>query len=254
MNSLPKNNGNKNIDKTPEKIAGMFDRIAPRYDFLNHFLSLGIDRRWRRRTVREVLSRISGAPPLPLLDVATGTGDLAIALYRERNRRKMPDNGLVGVDFSEEMLRFGREKLERLGLDGSIEFRRGDGLALPFPNDSFSGVTVAFGLRNMADTDRGIAELVRVCAPNGTVAILEFSMPTLPIFSNLYNFYFKTILPRVGRFFSRRSDSAYAYLPASVADFDRIPAMKRRLADAGLSKIEAFPLTFGVAALYLGQK
>ena len=253
-------NSNGKIDKSPEKIAGMFDRIAPRYDFLNHLLSVGVDRYWRRRTVRELRTRLitlpthSLPPMLPILDVATGTGDLAIALFRGLRKASHDEISVTGVDFSEEMLRRAQIKAERLGLSRFLSFQRADGLALPFPDNSFAAVTIAFGLRNMADTDRGIAEMTRVCANGGIVAILEFSMPSLPVLSSLYKFYFQTMLPRIGRLFSRRSDTAYAYLPASVADFDRIPAMKTRLAHAGLTEIEAFPLTFGVAALYLGRK
>lgn len=244
------------VDKTPNRIAGMFDRIAPRYDFLNHLLSFGIDRRWRRRTVKAVLRRL---PPLPneketpeiespILDVATGTADLAIALARRSGRP------VTGIDFSAEMLKIGDEKIRKALLDSQITLRQADALDLPFPDDSFSAVTVAFGLRNMADADRGISEMVRVCRSGGVVAVLEFAMPTVPVLSGLYKTYFLKILPKIGAFFSRREDSAYRYLPASVLRFDSIPAMKERFEKAGLTKIEAIPMTFGVAVLYLGRK
>lgn len=259
-NSTPK----AAVDKSPERIAGMFDRVAPRYDFLNHLLSLGVDRLWRRKTVREVIRR-SGDAPFPLLDVATGTADLAIAFgHKARKGAKRNDGGewggegiataVTGVDFSPEMLRLGKVKVRRRQLDSLVRLQAGDGEALPFPDNSFAAVTVAFGLRNMADTDRGIAEMVRVCRPGGTVAVLEFTLPTLPIIAGLYRFYFFTILPRIGRLFSRGSDSAYRYLPESVSTFDSIPTMTRRFENAGLTEIGAIRLTFGVVALYLGRK
>ena len=294
------------IDKTPNRIAGMFDRIAPRYDFLNHFLSLGIDRSWRRKTVKAVAHRlrketavisdgvkrgdasasgqtkrdaaanfdranqdaaaasdrasrpgVSFSPrsretpspnAAPLLDVATGTADLAMALARRTGRP------VTGIDFSAEMLKIGEEKVRKALLDSQITLLEGDALNLPFPADSFSAVTVAFGIRNMADTDRGLSEMVRVCRPGGTVAVLEFSMPTAPILSGFYKTYFLKILPKIGALFSRRSDSAYRYLPASVLKFDSLPEMKARFEKAGLTEIEAVPMTFGIAVLYLGRK
>ncbi len=232
----------------------MFDRIAPRYDFLNHFLSLGIDRLWRRRTVTEVVRRLprtedserTSAPSI--LDVATGTGDLAIALARRSGRK------VAGIDFSPEMLRIGRDKVGRSGLADRITFLEGDGLNLPFEANSFDATTIAFGIRNMADTGRGLAEMIRVTRPGGVVAVLEFSIPTLPVLSSFYRFYFFKVLPKIGRFFSRKSRSAYQYLPASVARFDSIPVMRGRFEEAGLTEIVVHPMTFGIAVLYLGRK
>jgi len=246
-------------DKSPKRIAAMFDAVAPKYDFLNHLLSAGIDHLWRRRTVREGLRRSRGTRPF--LDVAAGTADLTIALARalkkrDRRERLQPESAVrvEGIDFSSEMIRFGREKIARRGLSDAVRLRQGDALALPYEAEMFDAVTVAFGIRNMADTDKAVAEMVRVCAPDGTIAILEFSMPALPVLRNLYRFYFKTVLPKVGRLFSRRSGSSYAYLPASVLRFDTPDRMKARMAEAGLTEITSIPLTFGIAFLYLARK
>ena len=252
-------NANRSVDKSPERIAAMFDRIAPRYDFLNHLLSANIDRFWRRKTVRRLLARFHDrALEGPILDVATGTGDLAIALADGLRRGKftVPDGmiPITATDFSAEMLKIGENKAFGRGLSGQIAFRQADTLALPFVENTFSAVTVAFGIRNMADTDRALAEMVRVCRSGGWIAILEFSMPKLPILSSLYSFYFRKVLPRIGKRFSSRHDDSYAYLPASVIHFDRPEVMRGRMARAGLAEIESISLTFGVATLYLGRK
>lgn len=250
-------NGNINgeLDKSSERIVGMFNRVAPRYDFLNHFLSAGIDRSWRRRAVRHLARRLARNLNAPILDVATGTGDLAIDLVRFLCDSEQADpKQVVGVDFCPEMLRLAERKVRKLRLEEKILLRPADALALPFADESFSAVTVAFGLRNMADVDAALAEMIRVCVPEGHVAVLEFSMPETPILSSLYKFYIHSVLPFIGRFFSKKSDSAYAYLPASVADFDRSGAVRARFERLGLSEVEVVSFTFGIAKLYLGQK
>ncbi|MDO5565264.1 MAG: ubiquinone/menaquinone biosynthesis methyltransferase [Planctomycetia bacterium] len=259
------------LDRTPDKISHMFDEIAPRYDLLNHLLSLGIDRSWRKRTAKEVLARldIPNSPvAAPFLDVATGTGDLIIELQDRLRRAKAEYSSdwpsvhddvsssvrLLGVDFSRDMLEIGTSKVARRGYQDSIHLMQADGLNLPFAADSFAGVTIAFGLRNMHDTDRGIAELVRVCCPGGVVAILEFTMPSVPLFSGLYRFYFSKCLPRIGQWISGKKNRAYRYLQQSVVVFDSKVDVQEQLKNAGLTDITVQHLTFGTVALYCGRK
>jgi demethylmenaquinone methyltransferase/2-methoxy-6-polyprenyl-1,4-benzoquinol methylase len=234
------------VDKSPERIRQMFGQVAGRYDFLNHLLSLGIDRCWRRQAVRRV-------PPkgtLPILDVCTGTGDLALA-YDRAARGTAP---VVGADFCHEMLVLAREKVRREGADDRISFLEADAQSLPLSSDVFQIVCVAFGLRNVADTDRGLAEMSRVCAPGGQVAVLEFSTPTRQPFKAAYGWYFRHVLPRIGRLVSRKSGDAYNYLPTSVSEFPQGAALAERMRAAGLSDVRCYPLTFGVATLYVGTK
>lgn len=224
----------------------MFGQIAGRYDFLNHLLSLGIDHYWRWRTVRLV----APSGPLPILDVCTGTGDLALA-YDRAAGGKTP---IVAVDFCQEMLAIGRQKTQRTGADGRITFIEADAQSLPVPADAFQIVCVAFGLRNVADTDLGLAEMTRACAPGGHVAVLEFSTPTRQPFNGIYGWYFRNVLPRIGQFFARDSAGAYEYLPTSVGEFPQGEALAERMRAAGLTEVRRYPLTFGVATLYVGKK
>jgi demethylmenaquinone methyltransferase/2-methoxy-6-polyprenyl-1,4-benzoquinol methylase len=234
------------VDKSPERVRQMFGRVAPRYDFLNHLLSLGIDKWWRRQTVR----RLPPAGTLPILDVCTGTGDLALA-YDRAARHAVP---IVGADFCHEMLALGREKAIRAGADGRVTFVEADAQSLPFSSDSFQIVCVAFGLRNVADTDRGLAEMTRVCAPSGRVAVLEFSTPTRQPFKAVYGWYFRHVLPRIGRLVSRQAGDAYSYLPTSVGEFPQGEVLAERMRAAGLGDVRCYPLTFGVATLYVATK
>jgi demethylmenaquinone methyltransferase/2-methoxy-6-polyprenyl-1,4-benzoquinol methylase len=234
------------VDKSDERVRKMFGQIAPRYDFLNRLLSLGIDRWWRRKTVRLV----PPAGPLPILDVCTGTGDLALAYNRAASGR----TSIVAADFCPEMLSIGREKAKRSGVDGRITFVEADAQSLPLPSDTFQVVCVAFGLRNVANTDVGLAEMVRVAAPNGRIAVLEFSTPTWQPFKSLYGWYFRHIVPRIGQFFARNSSAAYEYLPASVCEFPQGDALLERMRAAGLTELRRYPLTLGVATLYVGTK
>lgn len=224
----------------------MFGEIAPKYDRLNHLLSLQIDRYWRWRTVRALRPQAG----LPILDVCTGTGDLALAFYRAT------DGGapIVGSDFCPEMLEVAKQKRDRLGISGDLVFQEADAQELPFPDDHFQIVSVAFGLRNVSDTDRGLREMTRVCRPGGQVAVLEFSMPRWQPFKAIYGFYFRHILPRIGQWLARNSSSAYHYLPESVGEFPAGEALAERMRAAGLSKVSYRPLTFGVATLYVGVK
>jgi demethylmenaquinone methyltransferase / 2-methoxy-6-polyprenyl-1,4-benzoquinol methylase len=224
----------------------MFGRIAGRYDFLNHLLSLGIDRYWRRRTVQLV----PPAGPLPILDVCTGTGDLALAYDRAAGSQ----TPIIAADFCPEMLAVGRQKAARAGANGRVTFLEADAQQLPLATGTFQIVCVAFGLRNVADTNRGLAEMVRVAAPGGRVAILEFSTPTRQPLRSTYGWYFRRVLPRIGRLFARGSGDAYQYLPASVGEFPQGEALLERMRNAGLTDERSYPLTFGVATLYVGTK
>jgi demethylmenaquinone methyltransferase / 2-methoxy-6-polyprenyl-1,4-benzoquinol methylase len=234
------------VDKSDDRVRRMFGQIAGRYDFLNHLLSLGIDHYWRRRTVRLV----PPVGPLPILDVCTGTGDLALAYDRAAGGTTR----IVAADFCHQMLVIGRQKAQKAGADGRVTFIEADAQSLPLPADTFQIVCVAFGLRNVADTDRGIAEMVRVAAPGGRVAVLEFSTPTRQPFKSVYGWYFRHVLPRIGKLFSRSSADAYEYLPASVGEFPQGEALLERMRAAGLTNLRRYPLTFGVATLYVGEK
>jgi demethylmenaquinone methyltransferase/2-methoxy-6-polyprenyl-1,4-benzoquinol methylase len=234
------------VDKSADRVRRMFGEVAARYDFLNHLLSLGVDHYWRRRTVSLV-------PPeglQPILDVCTGTGDLALAYDRATGG----NTPIVAADFCHEMLAIGRQKARQAGADGRVTFIEADALSLPFPTDAFQIVCVAFGLRNVADTDRGLAEMVRVAAAGGRVAVLEFSTPTRQPMKAVYGWYFRHVLPRIGKFLSCRAAAAYEYLPASVGEFPQGEALLDRMRAADLTNVRRYPLTFGIATLYVGEK
>ncbi|MEX0824939.1 MAG: bifunctional demethylmenaquinone methyltransferase/2-methoxy-6-polyprenyl-1,4-benzoquinol methylase UbiE [Pirellulaceae bacterium] len=245
LNDPPAPPSGEAIDKSNSRVREMFRQIAPQYDRMNHLLSMNIDRLWRRFTVRRL--RIHGTAPI--LDVCTGTGDLAIAI-----KRRVGDSiPVIGSDFCFDMLAIGQHK--SASRDRSdVLYLEADTQQLPFADNLFQCVTVAFGLRNVADTDRGIAEMVRVCCPGGQVAILEFSSPTAPGLKQAYSFYFRHILPRIGQWLARNDKQAYAYLPESVGQFPCGQALCDRLAAAGLKNTRFRPLTFGIASLYEGTK
>jgi demethylmenaquinone methyltransferase/2-methoxy-6-polyprenyl-1,4-benzoquinol methylase len=224
----------------------MFASIAGRYDLLNHLLSLNIDKRWRAFTTRAVPPE----PGVPVLDCCTGTADLALAYDRAGGGR----SPVVGADFCRPMLERGLVKVRKAGAEGRITLIEGDAQQLPVPSDTFGVVTVAFGLRNVADTTRGIDELIRVARPGGKVAILEFSKPTHPVLGRLYLAFFKHVLPRVGQTIAPNDDNAYAYLPNSVLQFPEGDAMRSLLAARGLTDVREHRLTLGVATLYVGTK
>jgi demethylmenaquinone methyltransferase/2-methoxy-6-polyprenyl-1,4-benzoquinol methylase len=232
-------------DKTPTKIAGMFDAIAARYDLLNTVLSFGIDRYWRARAVRSL--RLTGRERA--LDLCTGTADIALALARPGRAASV-----IGLDFSHEMLRYGREKVRRAAaVTGSgrapIGLTRGDAMRLPLPDASVNAVTIGFGIRNVQDPALACREMVRVLAPGGRLAILEFSNPTLPVFKQVYHAYNQHVLPRIGRALSRH-DEAYTYLPASVAAWASPEEFSGILRTAGFSDVSAGRLMFGAVYLY----
>ena len=239
------------VDKSEQRIREMFGEISPRYDFLNHFLSGGTDYCWRWLTVRY-------APPMgesPILDVCTGTGDLALA-YWKRGRGKV---SVIGADFTPEMLQLAnaksvkeRKRAEAAGVP--LAFLEADTQQLPFANDQFQIVSVAFGLRNVTDTARGLKEMIRVCQPGGRVVVLEFSLPSNRLLRWGYCWYFKNILPRLGQFLARNQQKAYNYVPASVAEFPHGQALADVMLRCGLSQVQFYPLTFGIATLYIGTK
>lgn len=226
-------------------VRGMFGDIAHRYDFLNHFLSLGFDLHWRRVTVRRLGEAQPDRPPR-ILDLCCGTGDLALNL-----RRLGP---VVGCDFCRPMLTLAQAKTAQARLQPHpVAWVEGDALRLPFADDTFDAVTVAFGIRNYADLDRGLAEIRRVLRRGGRAAILEFSHPVLPFFRPLFDFYFRNMLPRLGHWLSGRS-GAYQYLHDSVQQFPEPDQLRARLAAAGFAACEFRRLTGGVVALHTGTR
>lgn len=234
------------IDKSSSRVQQMFGEIAGRYDLLNRVLSVGIDRSWRRHTVALV-------PPegnAPILDVCTGTADLALAYWRASGKVA----SIVGTDFCRPMLAIGRDKCRRAGAGGHITLVEADTLELPFAPHTFQIVCVAFGLRNVSDTDAGLREMTRVCRPRGRVAVLEFTTPTTWPLGSLYGWYFQHVLPRIGQALARNSQAAYNYLPKSVGQFPQNEALAERMRMAGLNEVWFRPFTFGVATLYVGRK
>ena len=221
----------------------MFDNIAWRYDFLNHFLSFGIDRRWRERAIH-ILSQVS---PETILDIACGTGDLSIEALKLKPRK------IIGVDISEGMLAKGREKLVRKNLEKSITLVYGDSEALQFDDHVFDAAMVAFGVRNFENINQGLAEILRVLKPGGLLVVLEFSKPQSLFFKKIFNFYFFRILPFMGRLFSK-DVSAYSYLPESVNAFpDRIDFLDI-MRNVGFTDTCFEELTMGIVCLYYGKK
>lgn len=238
---------NMPLDKSAARVRRMFGEIAGWYDFLNHLLSLGIDRSWRRKTVKLVPPR-DGAGPI--LDVCTGTADLALAYWRAGGK----GTRVVGADFCRPMLAIGREKCRRARADRQIAFVEADAERLPFPDESFQIVSVAFGLRNVSDTDAGLREMARVCRRGGRVAVLEFSAPKSRFFAAIYHWYFRRLLPRIGQTLAPNSQEAYNYLPASVGQFPQGQDLAERFRCVGLTDVRFVPFTLGVATLYTGTK
>ena len=238
------------VDKSERRIREMFGEISPRYDFLNHVLSAGADFYWRWKTVR-LLPLAEGTP---ILDVCTGTGDLAIA-YWKRGRGAVP---VVGSDFTHEMLKLANGKsvrhFRRASQQSPLMYLEADAQRLPFADNRFQIVSVAFGLRNVTNTQLGLREMIRVCRPGGHVIVLEFSMPTNRLIRLPYQFYFRNILPRLGQLLARNQQSAYNYLPESVSQFPQGESLAEFMRQCGLQPVRWQPLTFGVAALYCGTK
>jgi demethylmenaquinone methyltransferase/2-methoxy-6-polyprenyl-1,4-benzoquinol methylase len=228
----------------PEKAArvrAMFDQIAPRYDLLNHVLSLNVDRLWRAKTVR-ALADVLSRPGAVALDLCCGTGDLALALANGTRAN------VVGLDFSRPMLTVASAKSRSRAL-----LVEGDATCVPFPDATFDAVTIAFGLRNLASVERGLAEILRLLKPGGRAAILEFSRPVVPVFRELFGFYFSHVLPRVGGVVSG-SVGAYTYLPESVKAFPDQRGLKAMMESAGFADVRYSNLSAGIAALHVGER
>lgn len=230
------------VDKSGSRIRQMFGEIAGRYDFMNHFLSAGTDIYWRWKTVR--MARPLNAAPI--LDVCTGTGDLAFAFRKVLD----PSAAVYGTDFTHGMLKLAEQK--RSGRD--VVFLEADTLSLPFPSDMFQVVSVAFGLRNVSGTVAGLREMTRVCQPGGKVIVLEFSLPDNRLLSRVYQWYFRNVLPRLGQLLVRNRQAAYEYLPQSVSEFPSGNALTKLMEEAGLVRTSFQKLTGGIATVYLGNK
>ncbi len=234
------------VDKSGRRVQAMFASIAPRYDLLNHLLSLNVDRLWRAYTVRTVRP----APGEPILDCCTGTADLALAYAKSLAKEHGSHGGVIGVDFCHPMLVIGKRK----GPDPRVILVDGDAQRLPFRDNTFGLVTVAFGLRNVTETVLGIDEMIRVAKPGGRVAILEFSRPRGPVLGRLYLGFFRHLLPRLGQWLAPNQYAAYRYLPQSVLEFPDGPEMLELLGRRGLSALEEHRLSLGIATLYVGTK
>ncbi|WP_417591322.1 bifunctional demethylmenaquinone methyltransferase/2-methoxy-6-polyprenyl-1,4-benzoquinol methylase UbiE [Owenweeksia hongkongensis] len=226
-----------------EQVAQMFDSISQRYDFLNHMLSMNIDKGWRKKVVK--IAAAEG--PKQILDVATGTGDLAIALTKAK-----PDS-IMGIDISNGMLEVGRKKIKEKGLTQIITLQQADSEDLPFEDNTFDIVTVAFGVRNFENLEKGMSEIRRVLKPGGKALVLEFSQPTGFPFKQVYKFYFKNILPTLGKAISKDA-SAYTYLPESVNAFPYGQKFVDVLENVGFTQNKFQPVTFGVATIYEAVK
>jgi demethylmenaquinone methyltransferase / 2-methoxy-6-polyprenyl-1,4-benzoquinol methylase len=237
---------NRNSETTTKTklVEAMFNDIAPKYDFLNHFLSLGIDKIWRRRVIRKIVND----NPSDVLDIATGTADLAIMLAK-----KHPKVKITGVDLAENMLEVGTKKVSNLKLSDRISLKQGDSLALPFANDSFDSAMVAFGVRNYENPVKGMEETLRVLRNNGKFYVLEFSMPRKFPMAQLYRFYFWAILPLIGRMVSGHKQ-AYTYLPESVSAFPDGNNFILLMEKAGFKSCKFKKLSFGIATIYEGVK
>ncbi|MDQ6901559.1 MAG: bifunctional demethylmenaquinone methyltransferase/2-methoxy-6-polyprenyl-1,4-benzoquinol methylase UbiE [Bacteroidota bacterium] len=231
-------------DSKKKQVENMFDKIAFRYDFLNRFLSAGIDVTWRKKAIRELVS----LRPKNILDVATGTGDFALTSYKI-----LKPEQITGIDISENMLEIGRKKIEKLGLQSKIKLLNGDSEAIFFEVGSFDAVTVAFGVRNFENLEKGLSEIYRVLRPGGKVVILEFSKPSLPVIKDLYKFYMRFVTPKVGKLISKNNE-AYQYLNDSVQKFPEKNNFIKILNLAGYRHSFYKTLSLGICTIYCGEK
>jgi len=227
-----------------DQVQKMFNRIAPHYDGLNRFLSLGIDVAWRRQAV----SKLQTPPRSRILDVATGTADVALEIYRQHR-----PEAILGVDIADQMLDIGRRKIQKKNWQGVIQLEQGDSENLRFADNTFDGATVAFGVRNFQDLRKGLGEIHRVLKPGGELVVLEFSKPRIFPFKQVYHFYFRNILPLIGRFTSK-DPRAYAYLYESVQAFPDGEAFEAELKKSGYKTTACKPLTFGICSVYWARK
>ena len=233
-------------DESPKKaqVSEMFDRIAPRYDFMNRFLSIGIDKTWRKKAIKY----FKKDKPNVILDVATGTGDMAIMANRLLETEK-----IIGIDISEKMLEMGRGKIARAGLDAKIELVSGDGETIKFPNNTFDGVMVAFGVRNFENLEQGLREILRVMKPGAQLVVLEFSKPRIPGIKSLYNFYMGVLAPQMARWFNQNKQ-AYQYLNESAKAFPDRQLFVDILNQTGYSNTYYQSLSLGICCIYSARK
>ena len=227
-----------------KQVEEMFDKIAFRYDFLNHFLSAGVDVGWRKKAIRQLVS----LQPKKVLDVATGTGEVAILAYKI-----LKPEIIIGIDISEGMLDIGKKKIATLGLQKHIELLKGDCETIIFEDNSFDAVTVAFGVRNFENLEKGLSEIKRILRPNGKLIILEFTKPTLPIIKHLYNFYLNIITPALGKLISKNKN-AYQYLNDSVQKFPEREVFINILKEIGYKNATCKTLSLGICSIYCGEK
>lgn len=238
----------QNESKTKkEQVSEMFDNIASSYDFLNHFLSMGIDILWRKKAIKLLKKSLSNVSEAHILDVATGTGDLAIECSKIKPKK------ITGLDISPGMLDVGKTKMKAKGLDQMVDMIVGDSENLPFEENTFDGITVAFGVRNFENLKAGLGDMLRVLKPGSSAVIMEFSKPKSFPFKQLFNFYFFNILPAFGKLFSK-DNRAYKYLPESVAAFPEGDAMVSILKEVGYTNVKYIPLTMGICSIYLAKK
>lgn len=246
-NTLPHDSilpfGDENRSKK-EQVAEMFDQIAFRYDFLNHFLSGGIDVRWRKKAIRE----LQDLKPQQVLDVATGTADVALMTHKY-----LQPELITGIDISNGMLEVGRQKVKKLGLESKITLLQADSEALPFPDNQFDAITVAFGVRNFQNLRKGLAEMLRVLKPGGKLVVLEFSKPRAVVFKSFYKWYMNLVTPGIGKLISKNK-AAYQYLNDSVQAFPEGEDFIRILNETGFSSTYRKSLTMGVSTIYAGTK
>ena len=231
-------------DSKKKQVEKMFDNIAFRYDFLNHFLSAGIDVGWRKKTIKQLRS----LNPKSILDVATGTGDMAILANKLLTAEK-----ITGIDISEGMLEIGKKKIEKLGLQHRIELLKGDSETIIFDDNSFDAVTVAFGVRNFQDLELGLSEIKRVLKPGGKLVVLECTKPKLPVIKNFYNLYLNVIAPWIGRVISKNKN-AYQYLNESVQKFPEGNDFVQILNKLGYKNASCKTLSLGISSIYCGEK
>ncbi|MET0298262.1 MAG: bifunctional demethylmenaquinone methyltransferase/2-methoxy-6-polyprenyl-1,4-benzoquinol methylase UbiE [Flavitalea sp.] len=227
-----------------DQVAGMFDQIAFRYDLVNRFLSMGIDISWRKKALKELKT----LNPQQILDIATGTGDMAIMTYKALKPQK-----ITGIDISEGMLEIGRKKVAKLLLNNHIELHKGDSEAIKADPDTFDAITVAFGVRNFENLEKGLGEMYRVLKPGGKVVILEFSKPKKVVFSGLYNIYMNLVAPQAGKWLSNNKD-AYKYLHSSVKAFPEGETFLHILQQVGFKNTTLKSLSLGICTIYCGTK
>jgi demethylmenaquinone methyltransferase/2-methoxy-6-polyprenyl-1,4-benzoquinol methylase len=235
----------KNSKESKKKqVENMFDKIAFRYDFLNRFLSAGIDVGWRKKAIKQLID----LRPKKILDVATGTGDFAITSYEILNPEK-----IIGIDISDGMLEIGRKKIEKAGLENSIELLNGDSEAILFDDNSFHAVTVAFGVRNFENLEKGLSEIKRVLKPGGKLIVLECTKPSLPVLKQLYNFYMKFVTPKIGKIIAKNNE-AYQYLNDSVLKFPEKESFIQILNQSDYRNAFYKTLTLGICTIYCAEK